>query len=105
MLPIRPIGNVDDAFIVLTNYYQDKNEMAYMYVIEHVKTVISNWESALFLDNTSDTSRATGINQTDSQKQTTNDSPPVLRGAIVGWKRLNPSGNKQTASPSSNAFL
>lgn len=84
MLPIRPIGNVVDAFIVLANYYKDKNEMGYMYVMEHVKTVISNSESVLFLVNTSDTSRATGINQTDSRKQTMNGSPPVLRGAIVG---------------------
>jgi hypothetical protein len=55
-----------------------------MYVMEHVKTVISNSGSVLFLDNTSDTSRATGINQIDSRKQMTNDPPPVLRGAIVG---------------------
>jgi hypothetical protein len=61
MLPIRLIGNVVDAFIVfLAQYYQDKNEMGYMYVMEHVKTVISNSGSVLFLDNTSDTSRATG---------------------------------------------
>lgn len=46
----------------LAQYYQDKNEMGYMYVMEHVKTVISNSGSVLFLDNTSDTSRATGIN-------------------------------------------
>jgi hypothetical protein len=85
MLPIRPIGNVVDAFIVfLAQYYQDKNEMGYMYVMEHVKTVISNSGSVLFLDNTSDASRATGINQTNSRKQTMNGSPPVLRGAIVG---------------------
>ena len=85
MSPIRPIGNVVDAFIViLAQYYQDENEIDYMYVMEHVKTVISNSGSVLFLDNTSDTSRATGINQTDSRKQTTNGSPPVLRGAIVG---------------------
>ena len=58
--------------------------MGYMYVMEHVKTVISNSGSVLFLDNTSDTSRATGINQTDFRKQKTNGSPPVLRGAIVG---------------------
>ena len=84
MLPIRPIGNVVDAFIVFLANYQDKNKMVYMYVMEHVKTVISNSGSVLFLDNTSDTSRATGINQTDSRNQSTNDSPPVLRGAIVG---------------------
>ena len=55
-----------------------------MYVMEHVKTVISNSGSVLFLDNTSDTSRATEINQTGSRRQKTNDLPPVLRGAIVG---------------------
>ena len=84
-LPIRPTGNAVDAFIVfLAQDHQDENEMEYMYVIEHVKTVISKSGSVLFLDNTSDTSRATEINQTGSRKQKTNDSPPVLRGAIVG---------------------
>jgi hypothetical protein len=30
--------------------------------------------------------------------------PPVFSGAIVGWKRLIPSGNKQMASPNSKAL-
>lgn len=30
--------------------------------------------------------------------------PPVFNGAIVGWKRLIPSGNKQMASPNSKAL-
>ena len=83
-------------FIIFSaQYYKYKNEMGYMYVMEHVKTVISNSGSVLFLDNTSDTSRATGINQTNFRKKNNGRLTTSLK-RCNSWVKTTESFREQT---------
>ena len=87
-----------------TQHISAKTKRTYIYVIEHVKTSISKSGLWRFWERTSETSRATvGLLAKLVPLKKIAYVPPVLRGAMVGWYLLIPSGKRHTASPSSRA--